>query len=247
MGDLQSSTVICSPPCICPFAKRIYAYLGYAFTLFFRLFPGSWPPNKPINKLNLNGIKFWRARLKLHEIAACFPNTMPRMDKQMESFSAAFLPDPPGPGSFEMALAMGLASNFRNNQALQLKFLRIIGSLNFSVCNGFPVSVHLDARLSAAAGSDSLFPGGRPRVLFRGESFPCAGKIASVKILKRKLLILISLPPPTPKKKLYILKICQVNSISYKVTVNSDLRAPQELLLSRYIEKLPTFADQAEK
>lgn len=53
--------------------------------------------------------------------------------------------------------------------------------------------------------------------------------------------------PPHPKKNLYILKICHENSISYKVTVNSDLRAPQELLLCRYIEKLPTFADQAEE
>ena len=142
----------------------------------------------------------------------------------------------------------GSCLQFRNNQALQLKFLRMTGSLNLGVCNGFLVSVHLDARLSAAAGSDSLFPGGRPRVLFRGESFPCAGKIASVKILKRQLLILISLPPPhTQRTNLYILKICQVNSISYKVTVNSDLRAPQKLLLCRYIEKLPTFADQAEE
>ncbi len=110
---------------------------------FFRLFPGrnqkfiqmnwtsSWPPNKPINNLNVTCIKLGQARLKLHEIAVCFPNTMLRMDKQIKSVSADFLPDPPGRGSFE-ALAMGLASNFRNNQALQLKFL-MTGSLNFSV------------------------------------------------------------------------------------------------------------------
>lgn len=116
-------------------------------------------------------------------------------------FFSCFLAWSPWPRLF--CPGNGSCLQFRNNQALQLKFLRITGSLNFSVCNGFPVSVHLDARLSAAAGSDSLFPGGRPRVLFRGESFPCAGKIASVKILKRKLLILISLPPPHTQKKIY--------------------------------------------